>query len=186
MGLVLDDGKGRGYSSSVSESLRLNVSSKSNPRIFYISRDDGLAFVANSTDTSADAGDYIFYIKNTSTTRDLYVERFEYHSANAALWKLWEVTGTASGTSVTASNLNLGSGISAEATCVGNGAISGLTTVKQLGTHRNGANGEGDMYYGDALILTPGKAIAVEYDTGTTGAAEIDIFFHYEKISRSN
>jgi hypothetical protein len=41
------------------------------------------------------------------------------------------------------------------------------------------------MNYEDALILGPGKAIAVEYDTGTTGICEIDLFFHYEDLGFS-
>jgi hypothetical protein len=182
MGLQIEDGKGSGRSCSVSTVNRLNVSAKTNPRIFYSSRDDGLAFNLISTDSGATAGEYIFYIKNSSATRNLFVKHIEFHSANAAVWKVWEVTGTASGTTITSSNLNLSSGQVAEAVGVGDGAITGLTTVKQIGTHRNDANGEGEMTYDDALILGTGKAIAVEYDTGTTGSAEIDCFFHYEDI----
>ena len=186
MGFTIDDGKGRGYVASVSDDNRVNTSSQINPRIFYISRDDGLAFNAISVDSSAAAGDLIHYLKNTSSDRLMYIYRIEFHGVNAALWKIWQVTGTGSGTTITPSNLNLTSGISAEATCLGNGAVTGLTTGKQLGVHRSTANGEGEMVYFDALILGPGDAIAVEYDTGTTGAAEVDVFFHYEDITRTS
>ena len=184
--MQIEDGKGRGFQASVSESQRLNVSSKTAERIFYISRDNGLAFIAVSTVASAAAGSYAVYLKNTSTTKNLFIERVEYHSANAALWKLWQVTGTAAGTALTASNLNLTSGTPAEASVYGSAAVTGLTTVKQLGSHRNTAGGEGEMSYHYALILGPGDAIAAEYDTGTTGTAEIDIFFHYEDVTRLN
>lgn len=185
MGLLsLIDGGGSGRLATVSAFFRLNVSAKTNPRLFYSSRDEGKAFNCISTDASAAAGDYVFYLKNTSTTDNLYIKELEFHSENAAVWKVWQVTGTASGTTITPSNLNLGSPNVAEATGVGNGAVSGLTTVKQIGTHRNGANGEGGMDYEDALLLPPNSAIAVEYDTGTTGAAEIDCFFHYETIGK--
>jgi len=32
------------------------------------------------------------------------------------------------------------------------------------------------------LILTPGTAIAVEYDTGTARNMELDVFFYFEDI----
>jgi hypothetical protein len=180
----LIDGGGSGRLATVSSFFRLNVSAKTNPRIFYSSRDEGKAFNSISTDVSATAGDYIWYIKNTSTTNNLYVKHLEFHSENAAVWKVWEVTGTASGTTIIESNLNLGSPNVSESLTIGDGAVTGLTTVKQVGTHRNGANGEGEMSYDNALILVPGSAIAVEYDSGTTGAAEIDCFYHFEEIDK--
>ena len=181
----LQDGGGSGRLATVSAFFRLNVSAKTNPRIFYSSRDEGKAFNCISTDASAAAGDYILYLKNTSTSDNLYMKHIEFHSANAATWKVWEVTGTAAGSSeIISSNLNLGSANVAEATARGNGAISGLTTVKQIGTHRNDANGEAEMNYDNALVLPPGSAIAIEYDSGTTGAAELDCFFHYEEIGK--
>jgi len=180
----LQDGGGTGRLATVSAFFRLNVSAKTNPRLFYSSRDEGKAFNLISTDANAAAGDYVFYLKNTSTTDNLYVKHIEFHAANAAVWKVWEVTGTAGGTSITPSNLNLGSPNEAESIGFGDNAVTGLTTVKQVGTHRHDANGEGEMSYEDALILTPGAAIAVEYDAGTTGAAEIDCFFHYETIGK--
>ena len=185
MGLfTIQDGGGSGRLATVSAFFRLNVSAKTNPRTFYASRDEGQTFNAISIDTSAAAGDYIWYLKNTSTDKNLYVKHIEFHSTNAAVWAVWEVTGTASGTSITPANLNLGSANAAEAICIGDGAVSGLTTVKRIGTHRNDALGEGEMLYEDALILAPNSAIAVEYDQGTTGAAEIDCFFHYETIGK--
>ena len=186
MGLHIEDGKGRGYISSVSESNRLNVSSKSNPRAFYISRDDGLAFNVASVDVDADAGDIICYVKNTSTTRNLYVRQIHYGSLNAALWKTWQVTGTAGGTEISPGNLNLTSGKSAEATAFGSNPVTGLSLDKLLSSHRNTAGAHGIEPWEDVLVLGPNNAIAVEYDTGTTGPAEVNIEFHYEDITRSN
>lgn len=185
MGFEIEDGKGRGYNASVSSAHRLNVSSKSLDRIFYISRDDGRAFNLISVVASAAAGDHIAYIKNTSSTRNMYIYRVEFHSANAALWKLWSVTGTAAGGSaLTPSNLNRTSSKTAEATARGDGAVTSLTTGDILGVHRSAANGEGEMSYDGALILGPNDAVSVEYDTGTTGAAEVDFLFWYEDADK--
>lgn len=186
MAIIIEDGKGRGYSSSVSQANRLNVSSKSNPRLFYISRDDQEAYTAVSTDASAAAGDYIMYLKNTSTTKNMFIDHIGCFAANAALWKLWSVTGTASGTTITATNLNLTSGLSAEASVEGSQAVSGLTAVNQIDTARSSASEEANLDFSSALILGPSDAIAIEYDTGTTGAAEATITFHYESLTRAN
>ena len=182
--MKIEDGKGKNGDMSTSTSQRGNVSSKSKNRLFYISRDDQLAFNAIMPSFSATAADYVFYLKNTSSTRNLFINHVEYHSLNAAVWKVWQVTGTAAGgTVITPKNINLGSGIPAEAAGMGGGAtITGLTIGDQIGTHRTSATGEGDMNWGGGLILSPNTAIVVEYESGTTGLVEIDCLFHFETI----
>jgi len=179
----IQDGLGTGVRAKVSKDHRLDVSSKANPRPYYVSRDTGLVFNCTS-DYSATAGDYVFYIKNTSSTRNLFLHGIEYHSVNDVKWRIWQVNGTAVGTELTPANMNLGSGLPAEAICMGNAAVTGLTNVIQIGTHRTTALGEAGMEFSDALILTPGTAIAVEYDTGTTGNMELDVFFYFEDINQ--
>ena len=185
--MKIEDGRGKNGDASVSIVQRLNVSSKTAPRWFYASRDFGLSFNAVYDGLTVAATEYSAYLKNDSATRNLFVGTIEFHSAEAVKWKIWEVTGTAaSGASVTPSNFNLASGIPAEATAMsGDTAITGLTTVKQLGSHRSQALGDSDMDFEGALILGPGKAIAVEYDTGTTGICSHDIFFWYEDLGAS-
>ena len=182
--MKIEDGKGKNGDASVSAAQRLNVSAKTRARLFYISRDDELAFNAIMPSFSAAAGDYVFYLKNTSSTKNLYLHSLEYHSLQAVHWKVFQVTGTAAGgTVITPSNLNLGSGRTPETTCMGGGAtITGLTIGVQIGTHRTQAAGESEMNWGEGLILAPNSAIAVEYDTGTTGLCEIDCIFHFETI----
>jgi len=179
----ISDGGGRGRLATVSSFLRLNVSAKTNPRTFYASRDEGLTFDAVSDVASAAAADVIFYLKNTSTDKNAFVKHIEFHSDNDAVYKVYEVTGTAAGTALLPSNLNLGSKNAAEALFFGDAAVTGLTLGKVLGTHRSQAGGDGEMEYNDALILSPNTSIAIVYETGTTGRAEIDCFFHYEGIN---
>ena len=180
---IIEDGKGRGFISSVSTTNRLNVSSKSNPRIFYASREDGLAFNTTSVDTDAVAGDITCYLKNTSSTRNLFVKEIHVSSENAAMFKVWVVTGTAAGSNaLTPTNLNLTSGRVAETLARGDGAITGLTTGGLIDTLRTAAGVHDFSLFEDALMLGENDAIAIEYDTGNTGAAEISIEFHYEDI----
>jgi hypothetical protein len=113
----------------------------------------------------------------------MFIKTVHLGAANAALWKIWSVTGTAAGSNaLTPTNLNLGSGLTAEATARGDGAITDLTPVSLIKALRHADNGHQHAEFHDAVILTTGTAIAVEYDTGTGGAAEVTFDFHYEDI----
>ena len=181
--MIIEDGKGAGKSASVSTVNRLNVSAKANPRSFYISRDDGLAFNLVSVAASIAAGEYLIYFKNISPTRNAYIEQIHFGAANDVLWKAWAVTGTAAGGNPIASvNLNLSSGRVAEETSRGEGSITGLATNGIIDVDRTLSGTHGVMDTKDVLILGPGDAIALEYDTGTTGAAEASLEYHYETI----
>ena len=187
MGIEIDDGRGRGLSASVSEDNRLNVSSKSAPRPFYVSRDSGLSFSVSSIDAAAAADDVILYLKNTSSTRNIFLGSVHVSAVEAVLWKLWRVTGTAAGsTALTPTNLNASAGISAEATVRGNGAVTGLTLSELIHVTRHDTNSKDTMGLLGALILGPNDAIGVEYDTGTGGIAEVTVEFHYETVGRKN
>lgn len=178
------DGTGKGTLARVSIDNRLDTSSRSNPRSYYVSRDDAQVYNATSDVTSAAAGDYVLYIKNTSTTNNLFIGAIEYHSTEAVQWRVWEVTGTPGGaSSVEAKNLKLGSGNLADADVYANAAVTGLTTKGgAIGVHRTDTNGAADMEFGDSLILSPQTAIAIEYHAGTTGQCEIDCFMYFEDI----
>ena len=185
--MKIEDGKGSGRQASVSSVQRLNVSAKTAPRMFYASRDFGLAYNAVYDGITAAAGEYTAYLKNTSTTRNLFISEIEFHSFEAVKWKIWSVTGTAAaGESVEPAELNLSKGITAEATAMaGNTAITGLTTVAQIGSHRSAALEDSDMNFQGSLVLGPGDAIAIEYDAGTSGICSHDIFFWYEGLNDS-
>jgi hypothetical protein len=185
--MKIEDGKGKNGDASVSNVQRLNVSAKTRDRLFYASRDDNLAFNAPMPSFEAAAGNYVFYIKNTSSTQNLILSSIEYHSEENVAWNVWQVTGTAAGGNVlTAVNLKLGAGIAAPCIAMGGGAtITGLTLGDLIGVHRTPAFGEAVMHWGGGLIIGPGKAIMTEYDSGTGGLCEIDAFFHYETIGSS-
>ena len=179
-----DDGLQKNGPASVSVARRGNVSAKTAPRRYYVSRDDQQTFDAIQPGFSATAGNYVQYLKNTSTSKNLFVDDIYAGSLNDSVIKIWEVTGTAAaGTTISPANMNLSSGLSAEAVVMGGGStITGLTTVKQVGTMRVEAADDNHKEFNGALILGPNKAIAIEYDTGTTGLCETNIEFHFETI----
>ena len=184
--MKIEDGKGKNGDMSVSTTQRGNVSAKTAPRAMYSARDDGLSYSAIFEGTGA-AGDHVAYLKNSSSTRNLFVGDISQGGAEAVLWKLWFCTGTAAaGEVVTPTPTNRSKNIPAEAVAMaGDTAITGLTTDTQFSVRRSAAASEAEENFDGTVILGPGDAIVVEYDTGTTGVFDIDIHFHYENIGAS-
>lgn len=160
---------------------RLNVSSRVDDRIFYVSRDTGQAYILHIEDVDAVAGDIVASLRNDSTDKRLYVTDIRLNSENAAKFKLAFGNSTAAtGTSVTPVNFNKSSSNDADVTAFGNGAIGGVAAETFFSTIRVAANGFEDWESKDALILGQNDNIVVEYDTGITGGIEADIFFFIE------
>ena len=160
---------------------RLNVSSRVDSRPFYVSRDNGQTYVLRIEDDDAVAGDLVAYLRNNSKDKRLYVTDIHCNSENAATFKIgFGDSIAATGTGVTPVNLNKSSSNDADATALGNGAVGGVTVDTFFSTVRVGAGGYEEWDSKDALILGQNGNIVIEYDTGTTGAVEVDIFFFIE------
>jgi len=178
----IEDGGGKNGLVGVSKNQRFNTSSRATPREFYSSRDDGLAYTAVYPSMTLAAGDICAYLKNTSSTRNLFVGNVVVGGVADGSYKIFKVTGTAaSGGAVTPVPLNLSKSIPAEATAMeGDTSITGLTFGSQLSFLRHPAlSGAGEKFEG-SLILGPGDAIAIEMDAGTGGVHDVEIHFHYE------
>lgn len=170
-----------GESASISPTgNRLNVSSRSDERIYYISRDNGDAYSVTTIDTAA-AGEYNFYFKNISTTQNFYVTAFTLGSAVLAIFKIARVTGTASGTAISPTNLNTTSGHIADATALGNAAVTGLTEDAIIDVVSVTADDSKEVTFHDALVIGQGEAIAVEYDTGAGGTMHATMFGFFDE-----
>ncbi len=160
---------------------RLNVSSRSDSRIFYVSRDNGQAYVLRIEDDDAAANDLVAYIRNDSKDKRLYVTDIHFNSENAATFKLAFGDATAAtGTTVTPVNLNNSSSNDADVTALGNGAVGGAAASTFFSSVRTVAGGFVNWESKDALILGQNDNVVIEYDTGSTGDIEIDIFFFIE------
>lgn len=160
---------------------RLNVSSRSDERAFYVSRDNGQAYVLRIEDDDAVAADLVAYLRNDSKDKKMFIERIEVSSENAATFKVaFGDSATAGGTAVTPVNLNKSSSNDADVTAVGNGAVSTVAASTFFKTVRVATNTTVGIEFNDALILGQNDNIVVEYDTGATGDIEVDIFFFIE------
>lgn len=188
MGLQIEDGTGDGPSAGVTARNRLKVDAISTPHEVVVSRDDARAFNAVCEGVTVGDGEYGAYLKNTSTTRNLFISliRVSADGTVPILWKIHKVSGTAAnGAAVTAVNLNLGSAISPEATILeaGSGtAISGLTQEGEIAFQRHGDQESANIPFDEALILPPQTAIAVELDDGGSATTEVLLRFFYEDI----
>jgi len=184
--MKIEDGKGKNGDMSVSTTQRGNVSAKTAPRAMYSARDEGQSFTAIYTFTAA-AGDQVAYLKNTSSGRNLFVGDVSLGGVQSVLWKFFFVTGTAaSGETVISTPTNKSKNIPAETIAMaGDTSITGLTVGAAFSIRRSSANDTQEEAFEGTVILGPGDAIMIEYDTGTAGIGEIDIHFHCEDIGAS-
>lgn len=159
---------------------RLNVSSRSDERIFYVSRDRGQAYSIRSFDAAAAVDEYSLYFKNTSTDKNFYVKSIDLSPGVDMTFKISTVTGTAAGTPITPVNLNLSSGNAAEASVFGNAAVTNLTEASVLDTHQVLALTSTVVDFNDALILGQNDNIAVECDVNAGGTVTIVMVGHFE------
>jgi hypothetical protein len=144
------------------------------------------AFTISADDADPAAGEYLLWVYNNATERrNFMVDKIAtWQVAADVVWRLWEVTGTG-GTAalITAKNGYLGSAISeGDLTCRGGaGGVSGLTVVG------NWIDSWGGGYVYNphikdvmgSIIIEPGRAIAIEYDAGTTGRAGVTVYGHF-------
>jgi len=184
--MKIEDGKGKNGDMSVSTTQRGNVSAKIAPRAMYSARDDGLSFSVIYHMTAA-AGEHVAYLKNTSSTRNMFIGDVSFGGVPSILWKMFFCTGTAAaGETVTPTPTNKSKAIPAEAIAMaGDTAITGLSVDGQFSALRSPANDTSEEAFDGTVILGPGDAIVVEFDAGTGGICEVDIHFQYENLGAS-
>jgi len=174
----IDDG-GKNGSVTVSNTQRLDVSSRIASRQYYESRDEGQVYTVISVDATAVANEESIYVQNTSTSKDMVIDKIIISTDTASLWRIKFVTGTATGSSVlTPVNLNKGSSNSAQATCRGDGAVGNITDDGDIGLIRVEAASHDEIDFNEALRLGQDDAIAVECETNA--AVEIVVQFHFD------
>jgi len=174
----IEDGKGTGVIAEVTSKNRLAVDASVSVRDFFVSRDEGQAYHVVSEDATAVANEETFYIQNTSTTKNLFIDHFTISTDTANKFRLKKVTGTASGTALTAENLNMTSSNSADAILLGDTTVTSITDAGDVTIIRVGADDTGEMAFEDKLILGQNDAVAIE--TEANAAVEITCDFHFE------
>lgn len=174
---------------------RVNVSSRSDGRGYYNSRDESQSFSMVFDDAGATAGDYVAYLKNTKTDGLQLVVRSIGVNCIAAgsIFKLHTVADTVSpgaGTSVTPVNLNQAgqaktATVDAQAPTDSNSTPMTISAtvdeVDEVGVPTT--YGHGEFRLNDQLRLGQDQAIAIELEAAATTNVRTwgVIFFYFEK-----
>ena len=178
MSIEIKDGSGSGTRAKVNAKKRLSVSAATFKESHLVSFEDGETYLW-TTSFSAATGNEVIYIKNTSKTKLLVIDRITVNSVNAGLFELYTATGTAAGTTITGFNGNMTSNNVAEADSYGEAAVTGLTLGSRIDLARTPANGRATMELDDVLIMGLNDAITIEY-TGSTGLVDVIVTGYYE------
>ena len=166
---IIKDGAGSGRTMRINEENRADVESISRSITQHINevyaKHFSLSFQAIDP-TGAD--DYFFYMKNTST-KHIHVTKSRFKSTVAGSVEFHHVTGTASAvTDVVPVNRHLGNTETITAT-IGTGVdITGLTNEGNMLCLRvDTANKDIVDEHPSHIIVPPGQAFALMWDTGT-------------------
>lgn len=165
---------------------RLNVSSRSDSRSYYNSRDQSLAFSLTWQDASTATGDYVLYWQNTDTTGKVFVvDSVGLNSQYAADFELWTVTGTGGGgTAATPVCLNRSSPKAAQAN-----AFTAVSATVTIGAEEHRVDivsvvalGHEEFRLDDRLRIGQDGAIAIKCDLIATSPGKTHgvVFGYYE------
>ncbi len=174
------DGTGMGHAVKVTTDFRMDVSSRSDDRMYYASRDNELAYFYYSDVTPTGADDVFCYIQNTSSTQKLIIKWIRAYCASAEAIDIYVgETGTPiGGTAITPVNLNQASGNTADGAFEEGVNITGLSGGSQLDRIRLEAGVDAFTDF-NGLILGQNNTFTLHALTGTA-ATEVTIGFYYE------
>lgn len=159
-------------------SRRLDVSSRTDTRMYYTSRDDGQVYTWTGL-YAVGANDTVMLVKNTSTTRVLIITEIE--SVNDAVTRvrihLPTVEVTPAGTEIIGKNLNTASTNAADAIAKQDETNNSLGDV--IFDTLIGANEPHAEAFEHGLRITQNKSIAVDFVTAAValGGATITGYF---------
>lgn len=181
------DDRGRGLTEVQGSDGRLNVSSRSDSRDYYNSRDEQLSFALVWDMTLVATDEFCAYWRNASPDKDLIVTHMTLVADEAASFKIHKVTGTASaGTELTPENMNAASSRAAPDDAVvmamsgtTTTPISGLTTAGVIRRVPVEASVETEIEFHDTFRLGHNNAVAVEAEEIATTAPVFGVIYGY-------
>lgn len=180
MGLQIEDGKGTGRTTLVDADNKLGVRATIVTEMHEVSTVKGKGFMWASGTYNYDANDTILLVKNTSSDDLLEIEGIWLSGDTDTRVIIHIVTTdvTLSGTTITGTNLNTGSGNVAEATAARDEVNNTQGSIIWSGEIMAGDS----PYYvnlAGAIILAKNSSIGVDYVTAGT-ACDVTIMGAYE------
>ena len=166
---------------------RLNVSSRSDGRGYYNSRDESESYSLLFDDANATALDFVVYLKNDKTDgKHLVLECITVNAEVNMKVSLHTVTGTAGGGTAQAPvNLNF-AGVAKTSTSTalttadsGITPMTGLTVDKEIDHVNILANGHEEFNFKDQVRLGQDQAVAVRMDAGTNDSQLFGVIYYF-------
>jgi hypothetical protein len=180
MGILIEDGKGKGNAAEVNADNQLVVKAVVESEIEFESRTDGQGYSWVSGTYDPDAGDTILLVKNTSTTKVLLIDKI-YISTDTETRVIVHAPTTnvtVAGTTITGTNLNVISANVADATAARD--ETGNTQGALLWSGEVQATSDPYVIdFGSALILGTNNSVGVDFVAATT-ACDVTIVGHYK------
>ncbi len=181
---VIEDGKGTGKKAGVNSINRLNISSKTENRIFYISRDNKKAFsvYGKRNFTAGSTNENILYLKyigdNTLFIKDMM---FSSNSSAAKIEVYFAPVGVSGGTSIVPLNMNRGSVLESETTCLHGETDLTATVVDAKEFYDVRLNNSSFHFdFHGAVMLPKNSSILVLGEVATAGDKIRTMIYFYE------
>ena len=189
MGLIIDDGLGRGRSASVDSDNRLGVNAVTQSTEHYVNHISGLAFNCVFSQSPDDDGDCIFYMKNTNDT-SMVVEGITFGCKDATAddslyFKLGDAGTRNSASALTPVNVNSGSGETATGDFEKGANLNDGTLTGGLEFERiiiPGASidvGSKSFNFPQDVVLAKNGTFTIWIDGSGTGTYYITVHFNY-------
>ena len=192
--MLIEDGTGSGKTAAVNSENRLKTIAITTTVEHHINHEEGMAFniifqqTPSYEDPSSDTGDICFlYLKNTDNL-DICLEGIKLRLGGTGQSEIIKLIGNPSGTpvngnSVTPSNLNLGSGKTADGTFETGNNITGLTGGTELERNYLGSSDTTvDINFEQDIIVPKNNIITLWASTTGTEIAGT-LIFNYHAIS---
>lgn len=159
-------------------SRRLDVSSRSDSRLFYASRDLSAAYVWTGVYNSGN-GETILLVKNTSTLNLFITEvAFVNDAATRVRVHIPSTVANPTGTTITGVSLDTGSSEPAIAVARQNESTNSLGDI--IKDTLIGANEEHNETWEDGLIIVPSQSVAVDFATGSSALCGATIIGYFQ------
>jgi len=193
MGLILEDGKGRGNSASINNANRLSTEAVSSSVEHHVNHANGASYNVIFSQSPTAADDCIFYMINTSDT-DLIIEGLTLGVINATAddsiyFKLGDSGTRNSATALTPVNMNTGSGKTASGTFEkgadldgGAATLTGGIEFERLviagATDKSSAN----FNFEQDIIIPKNKTFTIWIGGSATGTWYVTLNFNYHDL----
>jgi hypothetical protein len=171
---TIRDGKGNGYLTQVDSKNRLRAYAVTEDEPTWINRVEAEMYSAtwDGSITAASADNYIVYLKNTSTTKDMVIVKIKHRctGGNGTISVWLNVIGTPGGslTTLTPTNRNSGSNNEAACTFYKSAEISGLSNGRKVGSVYGKEDEEFEYLQPcSGYILPPNGTLAIKANDST-------------------